>query len=192
VFPVAAVSEKEGTFVNWEGRGGGFGRALEVAGVQSDLQVLTAIADEMDVHLGLPDAEAARRELAGLGRWKGARPAAPNVLAAAGREPGPGQAVLATWHQLLDAGRLQDGEPYLAGTARAARAMMSVASAAGLGIADGDKVTVATEYGAITVAAELAAMPDRVIWLPANSQGCAVRRDLGVGHGALVTVRRSE
>ena len=31
-----------------------------------------------------------------------------------------GQAVLATWQPLLDDGRLQDGEPYLAGTARAA------------------------------------------------------------------------
>ena len=28
----------------------------------------------------------------------------------------PGEAVLATWHELLDAGRLQDGEPHLAGT----------------------------------------------------------------------------
>jgi NADH-quinone oxidoreductase subunit G len=196
VFPVAAVSEKQGTFVNWEGRGGGFGQALSFSGTQpgaqSDLQVLNAIADEMDVHLGLPDAEAARRELATLGRWAGARPPSPNVPPAARTQPGPGEAVLATWHQLLDAGRMQDGEPFLAATARAASAMLSPAFAAELGVADGDKVTVATERGAITAPVELTAMPDRVIWLPANSQGCAVRRDLGVGAGALVTVRRAE
>ena len=64
VLPVAAVAEKAGTFVNWEGRGGLFGPALSVPGVRSDLHALGAIADEMDVHLGLPDPAAARRELA--------------------------------------------------------------------------------------------------------------------------------
>ena len=54
VFPVAAVAEKAGTFVNWEGRGGTFAPALSVPGVRTDLYVLGAIADEMDVHLGLP------------------------------------------------------------------------------------------------------------------------------------------
>ena len=80
VFPVAAVAEKAGTFVNWEGRGGTFAAALSVPGVRTDLYVLGAIADEMDVHLGLPDAAAARAELAALGAWQGARPAAPAVF----------------------------------------------------------------------------------------------------------------
>ena len=73
VLPVAAVVEKAGTFVNWEGRPGTFGAVFGVPGVESDLQVLGRIADEMDVHLGLPDAAAARRELAGLGGWPGMR-----------------------------------------------------------------------------------------------------------------------
>ena len=67
VLPVAAVAEKDGTFVNWEGRPGSFGVALDVPGIESDLHVLRRIADEMDVHLGLPDAAAARQELAALG-----------------------------------------------------------------------------------------------------------------------------
>jgi NADH-quinone oxidoreductase subunit G len=75
VFPVAAVAEKAGTFVNWEGRGGSFAEALQVPSVRTDLYVLGAIADEMDVHLGLPDAAAARAELAALGTWRGPRPA---------------------------------------------------------------------------------------------------------------------
>jgi NADH-quinone oxidoreductase subunit G len=192
VFPVAAVSEKPGTFVNWEGRGGAFGQVLDVPGVQSDLQVLNVIADEMDVHLGLPDAAAARRELAALGQWRGVRQLAPSLPAAVRPTPGAGEAILATWHQLLDAGRMQDGEPYLAGTARPVCARLSAVTAREIGIADGDKITVSTERGAVTVPAEVTAMADRVVWLPANSGGCAVRRELGADAGALVTVGRAE
>ena len=54
---------------------------------------------------------------------------------------------LASWHQLLDGGRMQAGEPYLAGTARPVVARMSAATAAEAGVADGDKVTVATAGG---------------------------------------------
>jgi NADH-quinone oxidoreductase subunit G len=199
VLPVAAVAEKPGTFVNWEGRPGSFGPALQVPAVRSDLQVLTALADEMDVHLALPDNAAARRELAELTGPAAAESAGSATAAAGGRidhlglpHPGPGRAVLGTWHNLLDAGRMQDGEPNLAGTARAAVARMSAATAAEAGTAGGGKVTVATERGAITVSVEIADMPDRVVWLPANAAGCAVRRDLGAGHGALVTLRSAE
>jgi NADH-quinone oxidoreductase subunit G len=192
VFPVAAMSEKPGTFVNWEGRGGAFGRVLDVPGIQSDLQVLNVIADEMDVHLGLPDAATARRELAALGQWQGSRPLAPSLPAAVRPAPERGEAVLATWHQLLDAGRMQDGDPYLAGTARPVRARLSAATAGEIGIADGDKITVRTGRGAVTLPAEVTVMPDRVVWLPANSGGCAVRRELGADAGALVTVGRGE
>jgi NADH-quinone oxidoreductase subunit G len=224
VFPVAAVAEKAGTFVNWEGRGGSFAAAIAVPGVRTDLYVLAAIADELDVHLGLPDAAAARAELAALGAWKGARPAPPAVLSsdsggehgllasavervtsAAGRvasaighlTEGPEPATdvdlrLATWHQLIDAGRMQDGEPYLAGTARPVVARVSPATAAEAGLADGDKVTVATEVGSVTVPLAVTGMADGVVWLPANSPGSAVRRDLGAGHGSRVTLRRAE
>ena len=84
VFPVAAAAEKTGTFVNWEGRGGSFAEALPVPGVRTDLYVLGAIADEMDVHLGLPDAAAARAELAALGIWRGTRPEPPRPGGAGG------------------------------------------------------------------------------------------------------------
>jgi NADH-quinone oxidoreductase subunit G len=194
VLPVAAVVEKAGTFVNWEGRGGSFGPALSVPGARSDLHVLGAVADEMDVHLGLPDVAAARRELAALGTWQGQRAAEPLAAAAVGPEPAllaQGEAVLATWNELLDAGRMQDGEPYLAGTARQQVAVMSAPTAAEAGTSDGGKVTVATTAGAVTVGVEVADMPDRVVWLPANSVGCAARRALGAGHGSRVTIRRA-
>jgi len=201
VLPVAVVAEKAGTFVNWEGRPGSFGAALAVPAARSDLEVLGAIADAMDVHLGLPDIAAARRELDALvpaltgepAQAGAAGEAIPRASTATGRPyPGAGQAVLATWHNLLDAGRMQDGEPNLAGTARAAVALMSAATAAEAGAGDGGKVTVATERGTITVPAEVADMPDRVVWLPTNSAGCAVRSVLGAGHGSVVTVRSAQ
>ena len=179
VLPVAAVAEKDGTFVNWEGRPGTFGPALQVPGIESDLHVLRRIADEMDVHLGLPDAAAARAELGALGAGAGSAdqaetaygaPIAPVPETAVPR-PGPGQAVLATWSQLLDAGRMQDGEPFLAGTARPVLARMSAATAAQAGVADGGKVTVATDRGSLTLPVEVTEMADQVVWLPAHSMG---------------------
>jgi len=198
VFPVAAVAEKQGTFVNWEGRPGSFDAALSVPTVRTDLHVLAALADEMDVHLGLPDVESARRELTELtespvasGQVGDTAPVG-RIDQLAPERPGPGRALLATWHNLLDAGRLQDGEPNLAATAPAAVARMSAATAAEAGTADGAKVTVATRRGAITVPVEITDMPDRVVWLPANSAGSAVRRQLAAGHGSVVSIRSAE
>jgi NADH-quinone oxidoreductase subunit G len=194
VFPVAAVSEKAGTFVNWEGRPGTFRAALSVPAVRTDLQVLASLADEMDVHLGLPDDAAARRELQALGTADA--PAAASPAAQRGspgaRSPGAGQALLATWRNLLDGGRMQDGEPNLAGTARAAVARLSAATAAEAGTAAGGKVVVATEHGSVTLPVEITPMPDRVVWLPGNSAGGGIRRDLRAGHGTLVTLRSAE
>jgi NADH-quinone oxidoreductase subunit G len=197
VFPVAAAAEKAGTFVNWEGRGGTFTAALRVPGVRTDLHVLGAIADEMDVHLGLPDAASARAEIAALGAWKGERASAPAPVPAS---PAPDTAELggsvaarlSTWHQLLDAGRMQDGEPYLAATARPVVARLSAATATVAGVADGDKVTVATAAGSVTVPADVTAIADGVVWLPTNSPGSAVRAELRAGHGSRVTLRRAE
>jgi NADH-quinone oxidoreductase subunit G len=188
VFPVAAVAEKAGTFVNWEGRGGTFEEALPVPEVRTDLYVLGAIADLMDVHLGLPDQAAARAELAALGRWKGSRPEPPAAIAPGNSKflgvGGVATARLATWHQLLDNGRMQDGEPFLAGTARSAVARMSAATAAQAGVADGDKVTLATARGSVTLPVEVTTMVDNVVWAPAG---------VGVsGHGGAVTLRRPQ
>ncbi|WP_119728279.1 NADH-quinone oxidoreductase subunit G [Thermomonospora amylolytica] len=187
VLPVAAVPEKAGTFVDWEGRGRSFDVALKVPGRLPDLRVLDALADEMDVHLALPGPEAARRELAQLGSYHGDRPAAPAVAAGIRPEPGPGQALLATWRQLLDLGRLQDGEPYLAGTAKPAVARLSPATAAEIGA--GEAVTVAHGGRELTLPLEITPdLPDRVVWLPTNSQGCALYRDLGADTGAIVQI----
>ncbi|ASU85717.1 NADH-quinone oxidoreductase subunit G [Nocardiopsis gilva YIM 90087] len=186
VLPVAAVAEKAGTFVDWEGRERPFGDALKTPGVLSDLRVLAAIADEMDVHLALPSAEAARNELARLGAWSGERVPDPLTPATARPDPGPGQAVLSTWRQLLGGGRMEDGEPYLAGTARPALARLSAATAAEIGLSDGGLLRVTGDGGSVSLPAVVTDMPDRVVWLPANGEGTNLQRDLGVGAGALV------
>ncbi|MEU7882012.1 NADH-quinone oxidoreductase subunit G [Microbispora bryophytorum] len=185
VLPVAAVAEKSGTFVDWEGRGRSFGVATAVPGLMSDLRAIASIADQMDVHLGLPEPAAARREMASLGAWKGTRPVAPAVTGRPVREPQAGEAVLATWHLLLDDGRMQDGEPYLAGTARTVAALLSEATAAEIGAVDGGKIAIGDD---LIVPVRIADLPDRVVWLPSNSAGLSVTRDLRAVGGDIVTI----
>jgi NADH-quinone oxidoreductase subunit G len=187
VFPIAPVAEKSGTYVNWEGRHRSFQAALPPAATP-DLRVLDTLADEMGIDLGLPTVDAAHAELIALGSWDGPHGAAPNVTAAGSPKPAAGQAVLAGWRMLLDAGRLQDGEPHLAGTARTPVVRLSAGTADAIGAADGEQVTVSTARGAITLPLNITEMPDDVVWLPLNSPGSAVHRSLGVTAGAVVQI----
>jgi len=191
VLPVAPPSEKSGSYLNWEGRVRDFPAAL-VGNALSDAQVLDAVAGETGIQLGLSDVETARVELDGLGHWEGTRAQAPAVpVPEPGPVPAPGQAVLSTWALLLDQGQLQDGEPFLAGTAHRAVARLSAATAASLGLVSGSSrttVTVSTDRGEIMLPLEVTPMPDGVVWLPANSAGSAVRATLGAGNGDLVTI----
>jgi NADH-quinone oxidoreductase subunit G len=189
VLPVAAVAEKSGTFWDWEGRERPFGTALETA-LLSDYRVLDMIADEMDVPLGLRDVTAVGRQIAELASWDGDPVPAPEVIAAEPPDVGPGQAVLASWHMLLDAGRMQDGEPWLAGTARRPVARLARATAAEVGVADGELLTVSTEAGSLTLPVVVADLPERVVWLPANQVGMPVRAALRVEAGAVVQLSR--
>ena len=193
VLPVAPVVEKAGTFLDWEGRPRPFDEVLRGTNALSDTRVLHVLAAEMDVDLGLPDVAAARAELAELGHWDGERAAAPAAKGASsgGARPGEGEAVLASWHQLLDAGRLQDEEPFLAGTAKRPVARLSAATAAELDLDDGADLTVSTDAGSITLPLAVTTMPDRVVWVPTNSVGSAVRATLRVGEGAVVRVGKA-
>ncbi len=191
VFPVAPVAQKSGAFVNWEGRYRAFVPSLHGTTQtpnQSDHRVLDALAAEMGVYLGTTTVEEARDELAALGTWDGERPATPESAAAEPPQPGAGEAVLSGWRMLLDNGRLQDGEPHLAGTARQPVARLSADTAAEIGAADGDAVTVSTARGAITLPLVVTDMPDRVVWRPLNSPGSAVHRRLGVTLGSTVKI----
>src|SRR5690606_9090020 len=189
VLPVAAAVEKAGSFLTWEGRLRPFDVVLRT-GAMSDARVLDALASQLGAELGCADVTAVRAEMAGLPATEAPRPVAPQVPPAEPAELGADQALLATWHQLLDAGSLLAGNQTLAGTARPSVVKLGKEFAARLGVADGDPVTVQTATGALTLPAELAEMVDRAVWVPTNSPGATLRRTLGAVAGATVTVTK--
>ncbi|MCX5604396.1 NADH-quinone oxidoreductase subunit G [Streptomyces phaeochromogenes] len=193
VFPVAAVAEKAGTFLNWEGRARLFESALKPEQMTrrvspTDGRVLQMLADAMDVHLGLPDLRTARVELDSLGTWDGARATEPVETAAVLPRPASGEAVLAGHRLLLDQGRLQEGDEALAGTRHAAHARVSAATAAEAGVKNGDLLAVTGPSGVVELPLQITEMPDRVVWLPLNSAGGGVASDTGALPGALVRI----
>ncbi|MFD7475896.1 NADH-quinone oxidoreductase subunit G [Streptomyces sp. NPDC059837] len=193
VLPVAAVAEKAGTFLNWEGRVRFFEAALKPDQMTrrlapTDARVLQMLADAMDVHLGLPDLRTTRGELDRLGPWSGLRATGPVEIAASLPRPAAGEAVLAGHRLLLDRGRLQEGDDALAGTRHAARARVSAATAAEAGVKEGDLLAVTGSAGTVELPLQITEMPDRVVWLPLNSAGGGVASDTGALPGALVRI----
>ena len=191
VFPVAPVAEKPGTFLDWEGRERVFDTALRTTGVMPDQRVLHAIAAEMGIDLGLPDADSARSEIHRLGAWSGSRPTSPQVPSGTMPTPALGEAVLSSWRMLLDNGRLQDGEPNLAGTARLPLVRLSAETAAEIGADNGDHVAVSTESGSITLPLEITELPPRTVWLPLNSPGSTIYETLCVTAGSVVKIAKA-
>ena len=189
VLPVAPVVEKAGSFLDWEGRVRRFDATLEKTGALPDLRVLDWVAEAMGVPLGVANAHAAQAEIQRLGATTREHAADPTYDASAPSRPDTGEAVLATWHQLLDEGRLQDHEPYLAGTRKPAVARLSETTAKEVGAVDGAPVTVATEHGSVTLPLAVTDMPDRVVWLPTYSPASHVHATLRVTSGAVVKVR---
>lgn len=189
VLPIAPVDEKSGTYLNWEGRRREFAVTLEGTGALPDCRVLDTLAVEMDADLLTQSADAAADDLARI-TVDSTRSSTADTPPVAGTvpEPAAGQALLATWRELLDNGSLQADEPHLAGTARRTVARLPAATAGTIG----SEVTVSTDRGSITLPVQVADLPDGVVWLPANSNGSSVRRTLGVGHGALVSISGGE
>lgn len=187
VLPVAPVLEKAGSFLDWEGRLRPFEAVLNTAAM-TDGRVLDALAAQLDVRLGTADVSAVRRELGELPQNRTAKPAPPAVTPATVPQPGTGEAVFATWHQLIDLGSLTEGDEHLGGTARPPVVRLARSTAESIGVADGDAVTVGTERGGVTLPAMVTEMPDGVVWLPTNSPGSTLRRSLGVAAGAVVRI----
>lgn len=191
VLPVAPPVERAGSYWNWEGRVRAFGQALESSALP-DHRVLDALADQAGVALGAATPLDAHRAIAALPAWGGARVPAPEGEPVEPPAVPTGSAVLAGWHLLLDDGALQDGEQFLAGTAKRPVARMSAATAAAVDVYDGDRVTVATDRGAVTVPVAITEMVDHVVWLPLASRGCRVHDALGAAPGDLVRIGAPE
>ncbi|MFJ6571569.1 NADH-quinone oxidoreductase subunit G [Streptomyces sp. NPDC091292] len=193
VLPVAAVAEKAGTFLNWEGRARTFEAALKPEQMvrrlaPTDARVLQMIADAMDVHLGLPDLRTLRGELDRLGAWDGSVATDPLETSAQPPRPAAGEAVLAGHRLLLDQGLLQQGDTALAGTRHAAVARLSATTAAEVGVKSGDVLAVSGPAGGTELPLLVTEMPDRVVWLPLNSTGGGVAADTGARPGELVRI----
>ncbi|TDC23643.1 NADH-quinone oxidoreductase subunit G [Kribbella albertanoniae] len=187
VFPVVPPAEKDGTFVNWEGRERPFPVVLKVPAAMPDVRALAALAQEMDTTLGFTTPAGAKREYDELGRWDGDRSQEPTYQA------GPALGAfdstrLATWRMLIDDSRACDGEPHLTGTARKPVARLSVTTAHRVGLADGDELVVSTDAGSVRLPVAITPMTDNVVWLPTNSADSHVRRSLHADHGSIVTI----
>ncbi|MFC8916731.1 NADH-quinone oxidoreductase subunit G [Streptomyces sp. NPDC057116] len=191
VLPVAAVAEKPGTFLNWEGRTRMFEAALKPEHMTrtlapADARVLHMLADTMDVHFALPDVNAVRRELDRLGAWDGTRAGDPVESPVPLPRAGEGEAVLAGHRMLLDLGVLQEGDEALAGTRHASVARLSPATAAETGVKDGDVLAVTGPAGSVELPLKVTDMPDRVVWLPLNSTPGGALSATGAVPGRLV------
>ncbi len=190
VLPVAAITEKSGTFVNWEGRGRNFEAAVVESLNRSDVRILTMISEKLGRSIALPTVSSAAKEFASLGKWDGAVSAFVPVAPANAPTLGATDALLTSWRRLLDAGSLQDGEENLAGTARQTVIVISPSRAQSIGVVTGDAVRVSNSHGAIVlpVLVEAGAIHDDAVWMPRNSRGSHILATLAVANGAVVTV----
>ncbi|MEN9710020.1 MAG: hypothetical protein RL441_12 [Actinomycetota bacterium] len=185
VLPVATVTEKSGTFINWEGRSRQFAQVLRENNSLTDARVLAMVADAMDALIGRQDVAQMREEIAALGGHTAPRAAAPVVQPVAVEG-----LTLSTWNQLIDNGSMQAGEPFLAATAREPLARMSEATAEAHGVHTGDSVVVSTSKGSISLTVQIVDAVDNTVWLPTNSEGSHVRVALQAAHGSAVTLTK--
>jgi NADH-quinone oxidoreductase subunit G len=192
VLPVAAVAEKSGSFMNWEGRARAFDVAVPDSLNRSDVRILSMISDELGRSIGLPTVKASAKELASFGEWDGAKATFASVASAISSSVAPqaasNQALLTSWRRLLDESSLQEGEDNLAGTARKSVVVISPKRASSLGVVDGDSVRVSNEHGAVVLPVLVEAIHDDAVWLPRNSRGSHLLATLGAASGSLVTV----
>ena len=188
VLPVAAITEKSGSFLNWEGRARSFDSAVNDSLNRSDLRILSMIAEEMGTSLNLGTVTAATREIAAIKNWQGTPSQMKTVSAAAQANLSPNEALITSWRRLLDLGTLQEGEENLAGTARQTVAVISEKRAHALGVVDGDLLKVSTGQGSVTLPALIENIHDDALWAPRNSRGSQLLTKLNAVHGQVVTV----
>ncbi len=187
ILPVAPVVEKSGMFVNWEGRTRVFEQVLDVAGSLTDVRVLAGIAEEMGTPLGFRTTTQARADMVELGPWDGPRAPAP-VYGVKAPKVSKDQLVLDTWHLMIDDSRANDGQPEYKATARKPTIRANAATFASAGIEPGAPAMVSTPHGHVVFAAEVAALPDGVVWAPSNSAGQSLSMRLGAGYGDAVAL----
>jgi NADH-quinone oxidoreductase subunit G len=167
VLPVVSIAEQAGTFLNWEHRRGRVNRVVKDNRVaMTDLRVLAALADGLGSSLGVRVAGQALAEFDELGAWEGER--APFAAWTASKASGD-HLVLASWRQLVDGSAANAGADELLAAARKPAVRVGVQTAADLGAATGDTVTVAAGSGSLTLPLAVEpSMAEGVVWVPGN------------------------
>jgi NADH-quinone oxidoreductase subunit G len=190
VFPVAAVSDKAGMFVNWEGRLRSFDAVFTNPNSLPDLRILAGISEELGRPIGFRTVAEARADMTSLGAWDGApEKTRKPTRAAKAKALRKGQWHLATWKQMLDNGSLQTGDEHLRGTARKPVARLNQEAHDSLG--SPARVTITGDRGSLSLPVEVADLPDAVVWVPANSVGNGVLADLA-SPGSGVSVKGAD
>ena len=188
VLPVAAITEKSGSFLNWEGRARAFDEAVVDSQNRSDVRILSMIADAMGESIMLGTVTASAREFNQLGKWDGARAQLAPVSSTSPKLVSGNEALLTSWRRLLDMGSLQKGEDNLAGTRRPTVAVISPKRAESLGVTTGTQVRVSNANGSITLPVLVEDIHDDAVWVPRNSFGSQTLIALDAVHGDVVTV----
>ena len=191
VLPVAAVVEKSGSFMDWQGSARNFEAAVEQSLNRSDVRILSMLADEIGKPINLATVKSARNEFESIGNWDGSKNSMKPVAATSAINPSSDEAVLNSWRNLLDKGSMQDGEDNLAGTARKSVVVISPARAKALGVSENDLVRVSNDYGAITLPCSINEIEDSSVWLPRNSQSSQLIRNLGTVSNSIVKVAKA-
>ena len=188
VLPVAAITEKSGSFLNWEGRARAFDEAVVDSQNRSDVRILSMIADAMGESIMLGTVTASAREFNQLGKWDGARAQLAPVSSTSPKSVSGNEALLTSWRRLLDMGSLQKGEDNLAGTRRPTVAVISPKRAESIGVTTGTQVRVSNANGSITLPVLVEDIHDDAVWVPRNSFGSQTLIALDAVHGDVVTV----
>ena len=190
VLPVAAVVEKSGSFMDWQGKSRKFDSAVESLN-RSDVRILSMLADEIGKPINLPTVSAARKEFEAIGNWDGAKPSMKSTVTGSSLNVGADEAIISSWRNLLDKGSLQEGEDNLAGTARATTAVISQSRASALSVKDGELIRVSNTYGAVTLPCTIADIDNSAIWLPRNSTNSQLIKVLGTVGNSIVKVSKA-
>ena len=188
VLPVAAITEKSGSFLNWEGRARAFDSAVADSHNRSDVRILSMLADALGNPISLGTVTSSAREFNQLGSWDGSRVQLAAVTAGAAKSVSGNDALLSSWRRLLDMGSLQKGEDNLAGTRRPTVAVISPKRAASIGVATGQQVRVSNTHGSITIPVLVEDIHEDAVWIPRNSFASQALVALDAVHGDVVTV----
>jgi len=184
VLPVGVITEREGTFVSWEGRERSFAAALHQSLALTDARVLHLIAEKLGVTFADGAKPAAlHKSLTGIK----SDPAGTEMTPVASKTTAG--LVLAGLRQLIDNGSLQKGEAHLAATAREAVAKVSKETAAAHGLVDGNLVVLESANGKMVLPLEIGDVAAETIWVPLNSDGSTPLINLGISIGDAVIAK---